>query len=70
MGTSISPRRRAFSKHENRADANVQFAKRCLKREEVDKGKQRLAEVIKEYPGTKAAEEAAKLLKEFESKKD
>jgi hypothetical protein len=57
------------AQREKDADANVQYAKRCLKRDEVDKAKKRLGEVVKEFPGTKAAEEAAKLLKELEAKK-
>jgi hypothetical protein len=72
-------RRKGLQKHlevvraearEKEAKANVEYAKRCIGRDELDKAKKRLNEVIKDYPGTKAVEEAVKLLKELEAKKD
>ncbi len=58
------------TKREKDAQANLDYAKRCIKREELDKARQRLSEVVREYAGTKSAEEAARLLKELEAKKN
>lgn len=47
------------------ADANLRYAKKLLDRRETVKAKQRLAEIVKEFSETKAAKEAAALLKDL-----
>jgi hypothetical protein len=53
---------------EKLADANLQYVGRLLTRGEVDKAKKRLQEIIKEFPGTKAAIQAAKQLRQMDEK--
>jgi hypothetical protein len=46
-----------------KATANLKYAKTLIGRSDLPKAKQRLEEVVKEYPETEAAKEAAALLK-------
>ena len=48
----------------------MEYAKHCIKKDDVDKARKSLGEKIKDYPVTKADEVAAKLLKELDAKKD
>lgn len=52
-------------RQEKLADANLKFAAKLIAKGEEDKGKKRLREISTEFPGTKAAAEAEKRLKEM-----
>jgi hypothetical protein len=56
-------KRKADAKAEQTADAKLTLAKALLADGKRDKARQRLSEVVKDYPGTKAAAAAAELLK-------
>jgi hypothetical protein len=53
----------AAERIESLATSKLRFAKELLQGGNKEKGKQRLQETVETYPGTKAAEEAARLLK-------
>jgi transglutaminase-like putative cysteine protease len=56
------PDTEAQRKTEERAAANLRYARKLLANEETDKGLQRLRDILKEFPGTQAAGEARELL--------
>jgi hypothetical protein len=58
-------REAARQKAERQAGLNLDYVKKLLKRDETGKARKRLQEVVKEYPGTEAAKEAAKMLEEL-----
>jgi hypothetical protein len=47
---------------EEKAAANLRFARKLLINNEIDRAKQRLREIIQEFPGTESAKEAKQLL--------
>jgi flagellar biosynthesis GTPase FlhF len=49
---------------EGRARANLNYAKKLLDQRKTDDAQERLRKIIKEYPDTKAAKEAKKLLED------
>jgi hypothetical protein len=55
----------AYQAAEAKAASNLRYARNLIDRGMVEKGVERLKEIVKEYPGTPSAAEAKKLLAEF-----
>jgi hypothetical protein len=55
-------RRNQEQREAGRAVALLNYAKKLLERGETEKAKERLAEIVKEYPNTDSGREAKKLL--------